>query len=206
MHLCRFCAIMELRHKLLEANTLMRLLWNNFQANAQKGYGMMKNEYTITKKEMMSWAKEYHIRGAKAVFFFILWCVLGVCGIFITIAAILSESKNWVAFSLGGLYLVASVYQLFFSRFVHYSRRYKLYSRFYGATEWQRTIEFTDDEIVITDHTSVTKLLYSNVKKIIEKNNVAIIIFKNNIAIRLYKGTFTEGTWEECKEKINTLM
>ncbi len=166
---------------------------------------MMKNECTITKNEMMSWAKEYHIRGARAIFSFILWCVLGVCGLLITIASLLGGSEKWGFFVFGILYVALCIYKLFFSRFVYYSRRYKLYSQSYGVTEWQRTIEFTENEIVITDHTSVTKLLYSNVKKIIEKNNIAIIIFNNNLAIRLCKDTFTEGTWEECKEKINAL-
>ena len=28
----------------------------------------------------------------------------------------------------------------------------------------------------------------------------------NNIAIRLYKDAFVEGTWEECKKKINDML
>ena len=32
--------------------------------------------------------------------------------------------------------------------------------------------EFLEDEIVLTDHTSVSKLKYSNIKKIKEKNNI----------------------------------
>ena len=29
---------------------------------------------------------------------------------------------------------------------------------------------------------------------------------KNNIALRLYKDAFVEGSWEECKKKINDML
>ena len=69
-----------------------------------------------------------------------------------------------------------------------------------------RTIEFLDDEIVLTDHTSVSKFQYSNIEKIKEKNNVVMIFMNHNLALRLYKDAFVEGSWEECKEKINSMI
>ena len=38
-----------------------------------------------------------------------------------------------------------------------------------------------------------------------EKNNGVIIFLNHNTAIRLYKDAFVEGSWEECKEKINAM-
>ena len=67
-----------------------------------------------------------------------------------------------------------------------------------------RTTEFLEDEIVLTDHTSVSKLKYSNIKKIKEKNNIVIIFMNDNMALRLYKDAFVEGSWEECKEFLNS--
>jgi len=104
------------------------------------------------------------------------------------------------------LFTVLAVFKLFFARFFFWSKRYKLYSTTYGVSEWIRTTEFLDDEIIITDHTSVSKLKYSNIKTIKEKNNVVIIFMNNNMAIRLYKDAFVEGSWEKCKEKINTML
>ena len=62
--------------------------------------------------------------------------------------------------------------------------------------------EFLDDEIVLTDHTSVSKFKYSNIQKIKEKNNVVMVFMNNNMALRLYKDAFVEGSWEECKKLI----
>lgn len=164
----------------------------------------MKNEYKINKKVMMSWAKEYHLQGRSSITSFILWCIIGICGL----AMIIIQSfigADWVDWYLSILFLFLSVFELFFARFAIWSKRYKIYSTTYGVTEWIRTTEFLDDEIVITDHTSVSKLKYSNIKKIKEKNNTVMIFMNDNMALRLYKNAFVEGSWEECKEKINSM-
>ena len=131
----------------------------------------MKNEYKITKQLMMSWAKEYHLQGARSIFNFVLWCILGACGLIILILNIVFEGEDWVDWYLAVLFLIASVFQLFFSRFVFWSNRYKLLSKTYGVTEWIRTTEFTDEEIVLSDYNSVTKFRYDNIKKIKEESN-----------------------------------
>ena len=77
-----------------------------------------------------------------------------------------------------------------------------MYASTYGVAEWMRTIEFLDDEIVVTDHTSISKFKYSNVKKIKEKKNVIMIFMNHNLALRLYQDAFVEGSWEECKKII----
>ena len=164
----------------------------------------MKNEYKITKKEMMSWAKEYHLQGAANIILFILWCVVGAIGLGLIILLSL-VGGDWLNWYLAVFFLVLSVFKLVFSRFVVYSNRYKLLSKTYGVTEWIRSAEFTDDEIILSDHTSVTRFRYGNIKKIKEKNNVIMIFFNNNLAVRLYKDAFVEGSWEECKEKINDM-
>ena len=95
--------------------------------------------------------------------------------------------------------LIIAIFKLFIQRFIVWSKRYKLYSTTYGVTEWMRTTEFLDDEIVLTDHTSVTKFKYSNIQRIKEKGNVVMIFMNHNMALRLYKEAFVEGSWEECK-------
>ena len=153
---------------------------------------------------MMSWAKEYHLQGAANIILFVLWCVVGIIGLglIILFSVIGGEWINWY---LSILFLFLSVFKLFFSRFVVLSKRYKLYSTTYGVNEWMRTTEFLEDEIILTDHTAVSKLKYTNIKKIKEKNNIVMIFMNNNMALRLYKDAFVEGSWEECKQKINSI-
>ena len=165
----------------------------------------MKNQYKITKDLMQTWAKEYHLRGAASVILFIIWCVLGVIGISGLIFSIALHSE-WMAIYIYALLTIIAVFKLFLARFVVWSKRYKLYSTTYGVSEWIRTTEFLDDEIILTDHTSVSKLKYSNIEKKKEKNNVVMIFMNNNMALRLYKDAFVEGSWEECKKKINDML
>ena len=161
----------------------------------------MKNEYKITKELLRSWAKEYHIHGAANIFLFILWCVVGIIGISGLIFSIALHT-DWIVVCLYALMLVIAVFKLFIQRFIIWSKRYKMYSITYGVTEWMRTTEFLDDEIVLTDHTSGSKFKYSNIQKIKEKNNVVMIFMNNNMALRLYKDAFIEGSWEECKKML----
>ena len=158
----------------------------------------MKNEYKITKDLIKSWAKEYHLHGTANIFLFILWSVVGVIGFFGLIFSV-AMSLDWKIIYLYALMLIIAIFKLFIQHFIVWSKRYKLYSTTYGVTEWMRTTEFLDDEIVLTDHTSVTKFKYSNIQRIKEKGNVVMIFMNNNMALRLYKDAFVEGSWEECK-------
>ena len=161
----------------------------------------MKNEYKITKDLIKSWAKEYQIHGAADIFFFILWCVAGIIGLLGLLFSIKLHT-DWLVVYLYTLMLIIAVFKLFIQRFIIWSKRYKLYASTYGVAEWMRTIEFLDDEIVVTDHTSISKFKYSNVKKIKEKKNVIMIFMNHNLALRLYQDAFVEGSWEECKKII----
>ncbi len=163
----------------------------------------MKNEYKITKQEMMSWAKEYHLHGRRNIVGFIIFLILGIDGLFLIILHSLTKDASWLDWYLAAIFLIVSVYKLFFERFVVMARRYKIYSTMYGVSEWIRSAEFTDDEIILTDHTSVSKFKYENIQKIKTKGNVIMIFFNGNIGLRIYKDAFVEGSWEEFKEKIS---
>ena len=165
----------------------------------------MKNQYKITKDLMKTWAKEYHLHGAANVMLFTMWCVLGVIGIAGLIFCI-ALYRDWFPIYMFSLITFVAFFKLFLSRFFIWSKKYKLYSTTYGVSEWMRTTEFLDDEIILTDHTSVSKLKYSNIKKIKEKNNVVMIFMNDNLALRLYKDAFVEGSWDECKKKINDMI
>ena len=161
----------------------------------------MKNEYKITKDLIKSWAKEYHLHGTANIFLFFLWCVVGIVGISGMIFSIVLHT-DWMVVYLYALMLIIAVFKLFIQRFIVWSKRYKLYSATYGVAEWMRTTEFLDNEIVLTDHTSVSKFKYGNIQRIKEKGNVVMIFMNNNMALRLYKDAFVDGSWESCKKLI----
>ena len=163
----------------------------------------MKNEHKITKELMMSWAKEYFLFRARDIILAILWSIVGLCG-FIPLMALILLGGDLIDWILSIVLIILATYKLFIGRFVYISKRYKMFAKTYGVNEWLRTIEFLEDEIVLTDHTTVNKLQYHNIKKVIEKGNVVLILFNDNIAFRLYKDAFVEGTWEECKELLNS--
>ena len=164
----------------------------------------MKNEFKVTKKLMMSWAKEFHLIGAANIVLFILWCIVGAIGLAMIILLSIFGGE-WINWYISILFLLLAVFKLFFSRFIVMSNRYKLIAKTYGVTEWIRTIEFTDDEIISTDHNSVVKYQYTGIKKIKETKDSVLIIFNTNLGVRIYKDAFIEGSWEECKNKLESL-
>ena len=165
----------------------------------------MKNEYKVNKKLMMSWAREYHLVGSANIVLFVLWSLAGVIALSL-MALYIVFGGDWLDWYIASLLLFLSVFKLFFSRFFAMSNRYKLFSRTYGADEWNRTIEFLDDEISITDHNATNKLRYDSIKKIKEKDNSVMIFFHNSLGLRLYKDAFVEGSWEECRELLLSKM
>ena len=163
----------------------------------------MRNEHKITIELMMSWAIDFYLVRASDIILAILWSIVAFCGLTLLATSIIvgGDALNWL---LAFLFLFLSVYKLFFGRFVYISKRYKMFAKTYGVDEWLRTIEFTENEIVLTDHTTINKLQYCNIKKVIEKGNVILILLNDNIAFRLYKDAFVEGSWEECKKLLNS--
>lgn len=165
----------------------------------------MKNEYKINKALMMSWAKRYIVNGAVNVILLVLWIFVGVSALAL-IALYSIKGGDVLDWYIAIIMLLLSVYKLFISRFIVISRRHAVYARIYGVSEWTRTTEFTDTEIIMTDHSAKTVLKYENLKRIKEYGNEVIIFFNDNIATRIYKDAFTEGSWEECNTLIQSKM
>ena len=108
----------------------------------------MRNEYKITKNEMMSWAKEYHLVGKVNIVLFILWCVVGIIGLG-EIILLSFVGGDWFDWYISILFLSLAVFKLFFSRFLAISQRYKLFSKTYGVSEWIRATEFTKKSVFV---------------------------------------------------------
>ena len=165
----------------------------------------MKNELKITKDEMLSWVKKYYFEGAGNKILFALYLLLGLVGVALMIL-VLHGGGDTLSGAIGIASIVISVYKLFFERKVFMLRRYRMLAKTYGVDEWQRSIEFTDDDILLNDHNSVSRFRYESIRKIKDEGKIVIIVLNNNIALRFYKDSFTAGTWQECQAMLESKM
>ena len=100
-------------------------------------------------------------------------------------------------------FILWSIYQLFFARYVSCLKSYKSAVRSFGVPEWTFSVEFTDEDIIVTEHTAITRRLkYENIIGIKETEDAAIIRFREGLGIKIYKNAFVDGSWRECREKI----
>ena len=159
----------------------------------------MKNEYKITKDLMKNWAKEYYKNGGSYTARLILLVLVAVCEVGCAVYFLRFPVYHLLSLAAMVIFLFA-LYCIFLQPKVLYLKRYKMDFKIYGATEWIRSVDFGDDEITVTDHNSVYKYRYTDIKRIKEKNDRVIVFFKFNLAIILYKDAFVTGSWEECKK------
>ncbi len=165
----------------------------------------MKNQYKVTKDLMMSWAKEYDLHSQVNKRGMVLSCLLALLGVGLLVNLLINGGE-WLYWYFAFLFIGLAVFRLFVARRLAWSKRYQIYSATYGVSEWLRTTEFTDEDIVLTDHTSVSHLRYERIEAIKENGNVVMLYLNDNMAIRLYIDAFVEGTWAECKDIILAKM
>ena len=164
----------------------------------------VKNEFTVNKQTMLSWVKRYSFEGKRKKLLFAMYLIMiGLGGRLLSYWIFGGDVLYGL---IGAAAIFLAVYRLFFMRFVIMSRQYDFFAKTYGLSEWQRTIEFTDDEVILTDHTSVTRFRYENMQKIVEAGNTVRIIMNHNAVLLFYKDTFVVGSWQECKSMLESKM
>ena len=161
----------------------------------------MKNQYRVTKKLYMSWAVENMFRGI-SLGMVIMWGALGVIFAVCSVFALRGElTTAW-------LYPVLSAYCLFraFVRpLLATSMQYGRIAKLYGEADWLRTIEFTEDGILLSESTTNVTYSYGDIQGLSEKDGNVRVKLGRKGTIRLYKDSFTDCTWEECVEFIDTM-
>ena len=160
----------------------------------------MKNEYKVTKETVVSEAKGYHFRSISRVIFCVCWCIAGLY--FGAMSVLFFAAGNWLYGAFGFLIVLFCAYKLFVFPVRYFSNKYKLLAAQYRTPEWTRTVEFSDEEIVYTDHKTSLKIKYTDIEKVKEKGNTVLLILGGHMLMRIYKDAFVEGSWEECKEKL----
>lgn len=165
----------------------------------------MKNEYKVNKALVMSWAKEYVLVGAKSYISLVILSLVLLCGVLMIVLLSFIDAP-WYYWAIAIVYLSIAVYKLFFAHWVLFAKRYKTYARSYGMSEWTRTIELFEQEIVMNDATSRSVIRYENIRKIVEKGNTVILLLNDGMGLRLYKDAFVEGDWESCHQLLKARM
>ena len=163
----------------------------------------MKNEYKVTRETILSEAKGYHFRSPLRIFFFAFWCLAGV--FWGAMSALLFVLGSWIYGGIGVLVLLLCIYKLFISPARYFQNKYRALAAQHRVPEWTRTFVFGEEEILLTDHKATIKIKYTDIKRVKEKGNTVLLILGGNLLMRIYKDAFTEGTWEECKEKLASI-
>ena len=178
----------------------------------------MRNEYTVTKRLMKSWAKGWYFNYSidKILLMLIFVCcytpfILFTPYLFIHLFRFLSgvnvfEPAYPITILLFGPYhtmaLLFIILILFVPR-IAYVSQYITCCKNYSVESWQRSIELTDDEIVVTDYKSIFKYQYHTIRRVKERGNIVHIFLKSGTEIIIHKDAFVIGSWEECKSLIS---
>ena len=162
---------------------------------------MIKNEYTITRELMKRWAREDRFGNGVNILFFCMYVFTGAIGIAMLclLFAVGGSGLHWY---LAVFCIIFPAFRLTLVPYFAWTGKYKMMARTYGVDEWIRSAEFTDEEIIIKDHTSVMKFKYENVKELKEKGNEVRLVFNNRLLVIIYKDAFKNGSWEECRALI----
>lgn len=180
----------------------------------------MTNEYTITKRLMKSWVKGWWFNSIGRTALLIILCCEAIILIMMPfqIDYYLGYKVAYETFVFM-YYVICHTFVLSVCLFIpvaprieyanpynsnHQHNHYKTCSKNYCVKKWKRSIELTENEIIVDDEYSVLKFEYSAVKRVKERRKVVIIFLKSGFEIRLYKNAFVTGSWEECKKLLSS--
>ncbi len=159
---------------------------------------IIENKYKVTKDLYKKWTKE----NKRVKFFKWFWLIFSIYCLGMAILFICTNQANqsipyfvFIVYALGVRALV---------RYLGVERRYKLLSKFYKTSDWERRIMFLDDHFEINDE-GINKLTlqYSDLLDY-EKNDECLKVRMNNGYIRLYKDSFVKSSFEECERFLNS--
>ena len=122
------------------------------------------NEYTVTKKLTDNWTRQARFMGINRILL-IIWSVLACINFSATLLAIrLKMSSSVIIYA--AITLIC-IYKLFFERRIISRRQYAFYAKTYGTTDWTRRIEFSENDIMLSECSASLKIPYSSVIKTI---------------------------------------
>lgn len=150
----------------------------------------MKNQFVVTEKLFQSWGKESRKKGFYLAFK-IVWCTLAAM---IFLVCIL---YGWTFFSV--FMLLFCLYRAFLHYYVITRAQYRRLSRTYGTSDWTRTIDFSEDGILVNDGKILVQYTYQDIVGFRENGNKIWLDASNKTVIRLYKDCFVDTDYESWK-------
>ena len=160
----------------------------------------MKNEYKVTLELFFSWALEGKFKGRRLKFF-IMWCSFGVfyLAIALGLRALIKH--------LGYDYTIIFVLFIALSAFSFYCAFLRDIIRAQGEYErskkrykplWIRSVEFTEENIVLTDGEVTLTYGYLDVDSVTDTKKAAVLSLCDGTLIRLYKDKFVSSDAATC--------
>ncbi len=101
--------------------------------------------------------------------------------------------------------LLFLLYFLLLHWLVRARRKYKTYSILWGGADWRRTVVFRQTSLIVTEGRAAKEVSFRNVAKIREKPGEALIVFGGGGVFLIRTDCFTDGAWEQAREKIRAL-
>ena len=179
----------------------------------------MKNEYTITKRLTKSWEREWWFNsvGNTASLIFLCSFVAFLFALPYPVTYLIEHEAVYemvyhIIFAIFHSLALLMAYLTFYSPSAMYANpnlpyyhfnSYKINSKNYCVRKWKRSIELTESEITVYDHTSVLKFEYSTIKRVKVRRKLVTIFLKSGLELRLYKKAFVTGSWDECKKLLS---
>jgi hypothetical protein len=161
---------------------------------------LIENKYSVTKEKYMDWvmhpAKKNRLYEQK-----LLWTAIALFTVYVFIQSILGGDAFFSAYAI--LMTVFCIYRGFFRMKILASKQFDLLAKSQGASEWERTIKFSD-RIKAVDGNTTTQYLYENFKELIDCGDCVALVIDPKQSIRLYKNRFTKGSLKELIDFIKT--
>lgn len=155
---------------------------------------MIKNKYEVNWKRYLSWGIQSMFNGTKLLFT-VFWCLMSICFLFSCIFS------GFFLFYF--IFFCFSFYRAFLRNFILIKAQYKNLVKMHKSENWDRTISFEKETIIIQEgNVQTLSLSYQDITSIQEKDNLVKIKFHTQKILRLYKDCFIQGDWESCKHFI----
>lgn len=149
---------------------------------------MLVNEYEVTEKRYIQWVYESKVEGKK-LFFLIFWIVLT----FVCLGAFAVYRQEYLLL----VFAVYCLYRAVFRDLIGAKAFYKKASASHEDDKWIRTINITEDEIIVHDGKVEIKYKNSDIVKAVWNDERIRLFMLDNSSIRLYKDAFIEGELED---------
>ena len=163
----------------------------------------MINEYIVTEKRYISWMKRMQITGIYLLYDIFVGILL-LLSLSAAVYAVFDFKKNQIILPLYLTAILTCIYLLLFHIPLMAKIDYYRYSKQMGGSNWNRTVFFDENEIVVEQKKNTQHYDYRSIAKIDDRDNEVWIRFSFGDHLIVYKDCFLRGSWEDCKDLLQS--